>query len=66
MARWTDIELHGGPLDGEVYPIDLDDPDLQEDPGMAVISPNGAFGPGGRSWYAPDESGRWVWAGDSA
>jgi hypothetical protein len=54
------VELHGGPLDGERIPVDPADPD----PGVAMVATGCAY-LGGRSWYGPDEGGRWVWQGDS-
>lgn len=53
----TVVELHGGPLDGWMVPVDL------TDPWTAVVSDYGQH-PGGRSLYAPDSSGRWVWVRD--
>nr|WP_043497035.1 hypothetical protein [Streptomyces viridosporus] len=54
------VTLNGGPLDGERIPVDPDDPD----PGVAMVADGCAY-PGGRSWYAPDGAGRWVWTGDT-
>ncbi|MDP9616431.1 MULTISPECIES: hypothetical protein [Streptomyces] len=54
-----EVELHGGPLDGERIPVDPDDPE----PGLPLLAEGCAF-PGGRSWYEPDESGRWTWRAD--
>ncbi|ARF75693.1 hypothetical protein B7C62_28135 [Kitasatospora albolonga] len=54
----TMVELHGGPLDGQTVPVDIDD-----DPWTAIIS-DGCAHPGGRSVYAPDSTGRWVWERD--
>lgn len=58
---WVEVELTGGPLDGMRIEVPMDDPD----PGVAMISDNGLFGPGGRSWYEPDAEGVWRWAGDT-
>ena len=55
----VEVELHGGPLDGMRAPVDLADPD----PWTAIIS-DGCQYPGGRSVYAPDAAGRWVWERD--
>ncbi|MCX4682660.1 hypothetical protein OG413_46810 [Streptomyces sp. NBC_01433] len=55
----TEVELHGGPLDGWVVPVDTDDPD----PWTAIISDYGRY-PGGRSMYAPDATGTWHWVRD--
>ena len=54
----VEVELHGGPLDGMTAPVTLD-----EDPWTAIISDGCAY-PGGRSVYAPDSTGRWVWIRD--
>lgn len=54
-----DVELHGGPLDGWRVPVDPADPD----PWTAIVSDHGEH-PGGRSLYAPDHAGRWVWVRD--
>lgn len=59
---WVPVTLHGGPLDGKEIKVLAEDPD----PGVAMMSDWGIYGPGGRSWYEPDDSGRWVWTGDSA
>ncbi|GGP00247.1 hypothetical protein GCM10012280_68580 [Wenjunlia tyrosinilytica] len=56
-----EVELHGGPLDGEVIPVDP----LDQGPGVATVA-QGCAVLGGRSWYGPDANGRWVWLGDSA
>ncbi|MER5988883.1 hypothetical protein [Streptomyces sp. NPDC001787] len=55
----TEVELHGGPLDGWVVAVDTDDPD----PWIAIISDYGRH-PGGRSLYEPDATGRWGWVRD--
>ncbi|MFE2941022.1 hypothetical protein ACFXKG_18455 [Streptomyces sp. NPDC059255] len=55
----VEVELHGGPLDGEHVPVDLTDPD----PWTAIISDHGQY-PGGRSLYAPDEASVWRWVRD--
>lgn len=57
---WQTVTLHGGPLDGMSVPVDVEDPE----PGVAMVSDGCAF-LGGRSWYEPDASGRWVWTGDT-
>lgn len=59
MRDQEHVELHGGPLDGQVVPVDLTDPD----PWTAVVSDHGRY-PGGRSVYAPDEAGVWWWRED--
>ncbi|MET9096221.1 hypothetical protein ABZX72_29500 [Streptomyces cyaneofuscatus] len=53
------VTLHGGPLDGSTAPVDPTD----DDPWTAIISEGCAY-PGGRSLYAPDHTGRWVWRHD--
>ncbi len=53
------VELHGGPLDGRTVPVSLTD----EDPWIALPNDGCAY-PGGRSLYAPDTAGRWVWQDD--
>lgn len=58
--EWVTVPLHGGPLDGEEIPVDPGDPE----PGVAMVADGCAY-PGGRSWYAPDETGRWTWRGDT-
>ncbi len=60
MALCT-VTLHGGPLDGATAPVDVDPTD--PDPWTAIVSDGCAF-PGGRSLYAPDCAGRWVWRYD--
>ncbi|MFE7412918.1 hypothetical protein [Streptomyces laurentii] len=50
----TEVELHGGPLDGTT--VDTDDTD--PDPWIAIITDHGTH-PGGRALYAPDEAGTW-------
>nr|WP_173288078.1 hypothetical protein [Streptomyces sp. x4(2010)] len=55
----TEVELHGGPLDGMRVDVDADDPD----PWIAIISDGGQH-PGGRSLYAPADSGVWRWVRD--
>lgn len=57
----TMVELHSGPLDGQTVPVDLDPTD--PDPWTAIIN-DGCTHPGGRSVYAPDTTGRWVWQND--
>ncbi|MFE9381395.1 hypothetical protein [Streptomyces sp. NPDC006855] len=52
------VTLFGGPLDGSTAPVEIDD-----DPWTAIISDGCAY-PGGRSVYAPDSAGRWVWQRD--
>ncbi|MCQ0025610.1 hypothetical protein M4914_23500 [Streptomyces somaliensis DSM 40738] len=52
--------LHGGPLDGECVPVDP----AGLEPGVAMVA-SGCAIPGGRSWYEPDETGRWRWIGDT-
>lgn len=54
------MTLHGGPLDDQQTEVEDEDPD----PGVAMISDWGAYGPGGRSCYSPDEHDRWTWQGD--
>lgn len=54
----SEVELHGGPLDGWTVPVTLDD-----EPWTAIISDHGRY-PGGRSVYAPDDSGTWRWRED--
>ncbi|MFJ4873249.1 hypothetical protein [Streptomyces sp. NPDC088757] len=58
-AREAEVELHGGPLDGQRVPTDPEDPD----PWIAVISDHGQY-PGGRSLYRPDADGVWRWECD--
>jgi hypothetical protein len=61
MDRMTDtieVQLHGGPLDGDTVPVTPED-----DPWTAIIS-DGCTYPGGRSVYAPDEHGIWRWEKD--
>ncbi|MFD5566230.1 hypothetical protein [Kitasatospora griseola] len=58
--EWVQVELHGGPMDGEHTYVLAGDPD----PGTALISPRCAY-PGGRSVYEPDTAGRWTWRGDT-
>ncbi len=53
------VELYGGPLDGWRVEVDADD----SDPWVAIVSDHGRY-PGGRSMYAPDTAGRWVWVRD--
>ncbi|PZT71585.1 hypothetical protein [Streptomyces sp. AC1-42T] len=55
----TEVELHGGPLDG--WRVEVDETD--DDPWIAIVSELGAH-PGGRSLYAPGADGRWVWVRD--
>lgn len=62
MDGWVPVELHGGPLDGQTIGVDPTD----DEPGVAMISPRSAYGPGGRSWYEPDTAGVWRWTGDTA
>ncbi|MFI1890745.1 hypothetical protein [Streptomyces jumonjinensis] len=57
--RTVEVELHGGPLDGWRVPVAA----VDDDPWTAIVSDYGRY-PGGRSLYAPDESGRWVWVRD--
>ncbi|MFJ4792471.1 hypothetical protein [Kitasatospora purpeofusca] len=57
---WETVTPYGGPLDGSLAHVRLDDPD----PGTALISPTSAYGPGGRSCYEPDAAGVWRWVGD--
>ncbi|MEV5249880.1 hypothetical protein [Streptomyces werraensis] len=52
------VELYGGPLDGWRIEVDAD-----PEPWVAIVSDHGRY-PGGRSLYAPDTSGRWVWVRD--
>ncbi|MFF7365398.1 hypothetical protein [Streptomyces sp. NPDC008125] len=59
MDETTEVELHGGPLDGQRVPVLLED----DDPWIAVISDHGTY-PGGRSLYAPDPEGVWRWVRD--
>ncbi|MEU0978473.1 hypothetical protein ABZ488_04580 [Streptomyces griseus] len=59
MSTERMVELHGGPLDGQTVPVTLDD----DEPWTAIISDGCAY-PGGRSVYAPDPAGRWVWEQD--
>ncbi|MGW2841809.1 hypothetical protein ACWCWD_28990 [Streptomyces sp. NPDC001493] len=60
MDKPIDVELHGGPLDGQKVPVLLDD----DDPWTAILSDHGTY-PGGRSLYAPDPAGVWRWLKDS-
>jgi hypothetical protein len=60
MAEWGEVELYGGPLDGQTALVRLDDPG----PGTALIADGCAY-LGGWSWYEPDASSRWVWVGDT-
>lgn len=55
----AEVELHGGPLDGQRVTVEADDPD----PWIAVIADHGRY-PGGRALYAPDPAGRWRWVRD--
>lgn len=60
------VHLIGGPLDGQTIPVDGWTPE-QRAGGAYLISPHGAYGPGGRSDYEPDPDGdptRWTWRGD--
>ena len=60
---WTEVELHGGPLDGEHIPVDTNDPEPET--GLPLVA-DGCSILGGRSWYAPDPAtGRWTWVGDT-
>lgn len=59
MTNSIDVQLHGGPLDGSLAPVDPADPD----PWTAIIS-DGCEYPGGRSLYAPDDTGTWRWVRD--
>lgn len=52
--REQQVQLYGGPLDGEILTVDPDDPD----PWIAIITPRCAH-PGGRALYAPDADGCW-------
>ena len=60
IEGWVDVQLHGGPLDGEHIPVDPQD----RDPGVALVADGCSF-LGGRSWYEPDETGAWRWTGDT-
>lgn len=60
-AGWAWVELHGGPRDGHQAWCRVDD----AEPGTALLSDLGAYGPGGRSWYEPDADGTWRWQGDT-
>ncbi|MGW1154778.1 hypothetical protein ACWD45_26270 [Streptomyces rubiginosohelvolus] len=53
------VELHGGPLDGKATAVTL----TEEDPWTAIPNDGCAYA-GGRSIYAPDTAGRWVWQDD--
>ncbi|MFF2227029.1 hypothetical protein ACFVV7_27350 [Streptomyces globisporus] len=61
-------ELTGGPLDGQL--IDVTGwTDEEITTGAYLITLHSAYGPGGRSSYAPTISrpdGPWVWEGDLA
>ncbi|WP_257230787.1 hypothetical protein [Streptomyces sp. UH6] len=46
------VELHGGPPDGQRAPVDPEDPD----PWIAIITDRSQFG--GRSMYASADTGR--------
>lgn len=61
----TYAELTGGPLGGLLLDITGWDPGVVDD-GAALISPNGRYGPGGRSPYGPlpGDPLRWEWQGD--
>ncbi|MER5350570.1 hypothetical protein ABT093_09590 [Kitasatospora sp. NPDC002551] len=54
------VTLCGGPLDGMEVQVDPTDPD----PWIAIISGPRCQYPGGRSLYAPDPAGQWVWDRD--
>ncbi|MFE9853469.1 hypothetical protein ACFYPN_32445 [Streptomyces sp. NPDC005576] len=56
----VDVQLHGGPLDGQTVPVLAED----EDPWTAILSDHGQY-PGGRSLYAPDAEGVWRWVRDT-
>ncbi|PVC80856.1 hypothetical protein DBP19_35040 [Streptomyces sp. CS090A] len=59
-------ELTGGPLDGQLIEV-TGWTDEQITAGAYLITPHTAYGPGGRSSYAPTISrpdGPWVWEGD--
>lgn len=59
------VTLHGGPLDGQTLDTTGWTPQQRAD-GVALISPLSAYGPGGRSLYAPSGNpGRWDWEGDT-
>ncbi|MFJ1801583.1 hypothetical protein ACIQWZ_26355 [Streptomyces sp. NPDC098077] len=53
------VELHGGPLDGQTVRVTVTD----DDPWTAIPN-DGCTYPGGRSLYAPDTTGHWVWQDD--
>lgn len=53
--------LVGGPLDGEVLPVEVEEDDPC--PGVALPAPGCAF-PGGRSLYGPAPDSTWRWQGD--
>ncbi|HEV2344474.1 MAG TPA: hypothetical protein VGS97_10315 [Actinocrinis sp.] len=60
------VELHGGPLDGRHITLIGWTPRRRAD-GIALTTPHGAYGPGGRSWYRPDpdDPSRWIWERDT-
>ncbi|WP_328721750.1 hypothetical protein OHT52_21165 [Streptomyces sp. NBC_00247] len=58
-TAYTTVELHGGPLDGSTAPVTLDG----DEQWTAIITDGCAYR-GGRSVYASDAAGRWVWQGD--
>ncbi|MFB7461263.1 hypothetical protein [Streptomyces sp. NPDC056188] len=58
------VELHGGPLDGQLYDVTGMTPANQRD-GALLITEQGAYGAGGRADYAlGEQAGRWEWLGD--
>ncbi|MFF3540026.1 hypothetical protein ACFYXP_39710 [Streptomyces sp. NPDC002466] len=55
----SEVELHGGPLDGRRVDVG----EIDDDPWIAIINDHGKH-PGGRSLYEPDGSGTWRWVRD--
>ncbi|KPI11271.1 hypothetical protein OV450_8461 [Actinobacteria bacterium OV450] len=61
------VDLVGGPLDGQLLDVsDWSDEDRVQ--GSLLVTDLGLYGPGGRAFYAPDESdlhGPFRWRGDT-
>jgi hypothetical protein len=61
------VELAGGPLDGQRLDV-TGWTEEERATGIAHLSPNSSFGPGGRSLYGPPEHDPsapvWAWEGD--
>lgn len=58
------VELCGGPLDGQFLDV-TDMTPAEQAEGALLITPRGAYGPGGRSDYGlGNHPGRWDWRGD--